>query len=172
MFKKKIQNRKGFTSIELMIATMIASIIVIGVGMTIADSHRGYDAMYDRVYSDVVSDAYVARRTFDNVIRRATRTRFLLDANGNWLEAYYCQDPNATIVDSYARFSEDITTGTLNVEYGRLNPRETLSTNTVCGNVDGCIFFKGAGYSAQMVLTLDNGSERITVVSSAVMHNQ
>lgn len=170
MLKKKIKNRKGFTSIELMIATMIGGIIVIGVGMTIADSHRGYDAMYDRIYSDVVSDSYVARKAFDNVIRRATRTRFLLDANGNWLEAYYCQDPNATIVDSYARFFEG--NGTLNVEYGRLNPRETLSTHTICGNVAGCIFFKGVGYSAQMVLTLDNGSERITVVSSAVMHNQ
>jgi hypothetical protein len=104
------------------------------------------------------------------VVRRATRTRFLLDADGNWLEAYYCQDPNATIVDSYARFTE--ANGELSVEYGRLNPRETLSTNTVCGNVVGCIFFKGAGYSAQMILTLDNGKERITVVSSAVMHNQ
>jgi hypothetical protein len=170
MFKKKIQNPKGFTSIELMIATMIGGIIMLGIGMTIADSHRGYNAMYDRVYSDVVTDGYIARKTFDSVLRRATRTRFLLDANGNWLEAYYCQDPNSTIVDHYARFSE--ADGELNIEYGSLNPRLTLTTNTICGNVVGCVFFKGAGYSAQMILTLDNGSERITVVSSAVMHNQ
>ena len=170
MFKKKIQNRKGFTSIELMIATMIGGIIMLGVGMTIADSHRGFNAMYDRIYSDVVTDGYIARKTFDSVIRRATRTRFLLDSGGNWLEAYYCQDPNTTIVDSYARFSE--ANGELSIEYGSLNPRQTLSTNTICENVVGCIFFKGAGNSAQMILILDNGSETITVVSSAVMHNQ
>ena len=112
-----------------MIATMIGGIIMLGVGMTIADSHRGFNAMYDRVYSDVVTDGYIARKTFDSVIRRATRTRFLLDSGGNWLEAYYCQDPNTTIVDSYARFSE--ANGELNIEYGSLNPRQTLSTNTV-----------------------------------------
>jgi len=170
MFKKKIQNRKGFTSIELMIATMIGGIIMLGVGMTIADSHRGFNAMYDRMYSDVVTDGYIARKTFDSVIRRATRTRFLLDADGNWLEVYYCQDPNSTVVDHYARFSE--ADGELNIAYGSLNPRNTLSTNTICGNVTGCVFFKGAGRSAQMILTLDNGSQTATIVSSAVMENQ
>ncbi len=167
---KGVKFLTGFTSIELMIATMIGCIVMLGVGMAIADSHRGYNAMYDRMYSDVVTDGYVARKTFDSVIRRATRTRFLLDADGNWLEVYYCQDPNTTIVDSYARFSE--ANGELYIEYGSLNPRQTLSTDTVCANVAGCVFFKGAGRSAQMVLTLDNGSQTITVVSSAVMQNQ
>ncbi|GAH60491.1 unnamed protein product, partial [marine sediment metagenome] len=81
-------------------------------------------------------------------------------------------DPNTTIVDHYARFSESEANGELNIEYGSVNPRKTLTTNTICGNVVGCVFFKGVGYSAQMILTLDNGSETITVVSSAVMHNQ
>lgn len=175
MFKKRTENPKGFTSIELMIALTIGCIVMLGVGMTIADSHRGFNAMYDRMYSDVVTDGYIARKTFDSVIRRATRTRFLLDSGGNWLEVYYCQDPNSTIVDSYARFFE--ANGELSIEYGSLeygslNPRQTLSTNTICGNVAGCVFFKGAGRSAQMVLTLDNGSQTITVVSSAVMQNQ
>jgi len=169
MAKKKLTTRPGFTSIELMIATMIGGIIMLGVGMTIADSHRGFNAMYDRVYSDVVTDGYVARKTFDSVIRRATRTRFLLDSGGKWVEVYYSQDPNSTIVDRYARFSE--ANGELYIEYGSLNPRQTLSTNTICGNVQGCVF-KGTGYSAQMILTLDNGSQTITVVSSAVMQNQ
>ena len=170
MFKKRAENPKGFTSIELMIATMIGSIVMLGVGMAIADSHRGFNAMYDRMYSDVVTDGYIARKLFDSVIRRATRTRFLLDANGNWIEVYHCQDPNSTIVDSYARFYT--ANGELNIEYGSLNPTQTLSTNTICVNVAGCVFFRGAGRSAQMVLTLDNGSQTMTVVSSAVMQNQ
>ncbi len=170
MLKKRTENPKGFTSIELMIAVMIGSIIVLGVGMAVADSHRGYTAMYDRMYSDVVTEGYIARKMFDSVIRRSTRTRYLLDAAGNWIEVYYCQDPNSTIVDRYARFYT--ANGDLNIEYGSLNPRQTLSTHTVCENVAGCIFFRGAGRSAQMVLTLDNGSQTITVVSAAVMQNQ
>ncbi|MHC4461119.1 MAG: PilW family protein [Planctomycetota bacterium] len=170
MLKKRTENPKGFSSIELMIAITIGCIVMLGVGMAIADSHRGYNAMYDRMYSDVVTEGYIARKMFDSVIRRATRTRFLLDSGGNWIEVYHCQDPNSTIVDSYARFFT--ANGDLNIEYGTLNPRQTLSTNTVCVNVAGCVFFRGAGRSAQMVLTLDNGSESITVVSSAVMQNQ
>lgn len=166
---KGVKFLTGFTSIELMIATMIGGIIMLGVGMTIADSHRGFNAMYERMYSDVVTDGYIARKTFDSVIRRATRTRFLLDENSTWVEVYYSQDPNSTVVDSYARFFT--ADGQLNIEYGKLNPRQTLSTHTVCGNVAGCVF-KGTGQSAQMILTLDNGSETITVVSSAVMQNQ
>ncbi len=170
MAKKKLTARRGFTIVELMTATLVASIVIFGIGVILVDSQRGWNRMYNRIYSDVVTDGYIARKTFDRVIRRATRTRFLLDSGGNWLEAYYCQDPNTTIVDSYARFSE--ANGELNIEYGSLNPRQTLSTNTICGNVAGCIFFKGAGYSAQMILTLDNGSQTATVVSSSVMHNE
>jgi len=153
-----------------MVAVTIGCIVMLGVGMAIADSHRGYRAMYDRMYSDVVTEGYVARKMFDSVVRRATRTRFLLDANGKWLEVYHCQDPNSTIVDTYARFYQ--ANNELYIEYGSLNPRQTLSTHTVCVNVATCVFFRGAGRSAQMVLTLDNGSQTATVVSSAVMQNQ
>ena len=60
--------------------------------------------------------------------------------------------------------------GNLNVEYGQLDPKETLSTETVCGNVSGCMF-KQLGRSIQMILKLDNGTQTNTVVSSAVTHN-
>lgn len=168
MLKKRTTNPKGFTLIELMVATMIGGIVMFGVAIILADSQRGWNAMYNRTYSDVVTDGHIARRTFDRVIRKASGQSLLLDAAGDWLEVYYYADANSIVVDRYACFYES--DGQLNIEYGRLNPRATLSIQTVCENVQGCVFM-AQGTSVQMILRLDNGSETATVVSSAVMHN-
>ncbi|MHC4153815.1 MAG: hypothetical protein ACYST6_02650, partial [Planctomycetota bacterium] len=72
--------------------------------------------------------------------------------------------------DRYALFYTS-NAGDLNVEYGILEPRETLRVQTICSNVTSCTFM-GQGRSAQMVLTLDDGSQTVTTVTSAVMHNQ
>lgn len=169
MLKKRITNPKGFTLIELMVAIVVALIVLLGIGAVLADSHRSWNRMYNRIYSDVVTDSYVARRTFDAVIRKASSVDPNLVNYDDWVEVYYYADANSAVVDRYARFFS--TGGQLNVEYGELNPRQTLTIQTICGNVQGCVF-SGTGRSAQMILTLDNGSQTATVVSSAVMHNQ
>ncbi len=171
MPKKKPTFQRGFTLTELMIATVISSIVILGTGTVLVDNQRGWTRMYERVYSDVVTDSYVARKMFDTVIRKASKEKLLLDAAGEWIEVYYYQDASSTYVDRYARFSYDDGAGQLSIEHGSLNPRETLSTQTVCENVSACVF-KAAGQSAQMILTLDNGSQRVVVTSSSVMHNQ
>jgi hypothetical protein len=61
--------------------------------------------------------------------------------------------------------------GDLNFEYGQLQPRATLGVETVCENVTLCTF-KQAGQSIQMILTLDNGTQTNTIVTSAVTNNQ
>jgi len=171
MLKKRLTVQQGFTIVELMIAVMLAAIVMFGVGAMVVDSQRGWHRMYNRIYSDVATDSYVARKTFDSVIRKASSETFLLDAAaGSWIEVYYYEDPNSAFVDSYARFSYD-GVGQLNIEYGRLNPRGTLTIRSVCENVSGCVF-KAAGRSVQMILTLDDGSQTATIVSSSVMHNQ
>ena len=167
--KKRMSNHKGFTLIELMIATGLASAIVVGVGMLLVDSQRGWNTMYSRTYSDVSSDSHVARRRFDSVVRNASSQGILLDESGAWVEVYYYSNPNSAIVDSYARFYGS--NNQLLIEYGALNPRQTLDTEIICGNVSNCVF-KSAGNSVQMVLMLDNGSQNKTVVASAVTHNQ
>jgi hypothetical protein len=134
--------------------------------------------MYNRVYSDVVTNSYVARKTFDAVIRKASSEKLLLDEDGTWLEVYYYADANSASADCYARFyysesgqTETGAEGQLNIEYGKAEPRETLTIRTICENVSSCVF-KAAGRSAQMILTLDDGQQTVTVVSSSVMHNQ
>jgi len=168
MPKNKGRYAKGLTLIELMVASAIAVIVVFGIAIVLADSHRGWQAMYNRIYSDVTTDSHVARRMFDAVIRKSSSQGFVLDAGGASVETYYYSDPNVSAVDRYAKFF--VTGDQLYFEYGQLDPKETLGLETVCSNVASCVF-RGSGRSLQMFLTLDNGSQRMTTVTSAVMHN-
>jgi len=168
MIKKRLTALRGFTLIELIIAIVIIVIVIFAIGVVVVNSQRGWNIMYNRIYSDTVTDSYVARRKFDTVMRKASGESFLLDGTGSWLEVYYYADEDSVVVDRYARFY--VANGDLNVEYGQLNPKVTQTVETVCGNVSGCTF-KQAGRSAQMILTLDNGEQNSTVVSSAVTHN-
>jgi hypothetical protein len=92
----------------------------------------------------------------------------VLDESGQSVEVYYYSDPNAVEPDSYAHFYQRDTD--LFFEHGKLDPRETLGFNHLCGNVASCNF-KLTGRSLQMLLTLDNGTKRMSTVTSAVLHN-
>jgi prepilin-type N-terminal cleavage/methylation domain-containing protein len=160
---------KGFTLVELMITTVIMLIVGLAIGVVIVDGQTGWNRMYDRINSDVVTDGYVARKKFDNVMRSASREKTLLAADGSWVEIYYYASPYSAVVDRYARFY--VSDGDLNLEYGQIDPRSTLDVETVCENVAACTF-KQAGTSIQMILKLDNESQTNTIISSAVTHNQ
>jgi len=165
--------RGGFTLTELMVTTVIVAIVVLALGSVVADGVRGWQRMHDRVYADVVTDGFVARRVFDRIIRKASWEMYLVGDSGESLEVYYYSSGAATTLDRYGRFYT--LNGVLLLDHGVwakgteiLEP--PLQTETVCGNVSSCVF-KGDGRSAQMILTLDDGSQSVTVVSSAVMHN-
>ena len=167
--KDKTVRTKGFTLVELMVATVISAIVLIGIGSVLASSQRDWNNMYNRMYSDVVVDSHIARKAFDAVVRRASGEVVLLEADGSWLEVYHYADANSADVDRYARFYT--ASNELKIEYGTLDdPRQVLSTQAVCSNVTSCVF-KSVGRSAQMTITLDNGSETSTVICSTVMHN-
>lgn len=168
MIKNRLTASRGFTLTELIIAIAISVIVVFAISVVIVDSQRGWNITYNKIYSDIVTDGYVARKKFDTVMRKASREKFFLDDAGSWVEVYYYSKDDSDVVDRYALFYA--ADGDLNVEYGRLNPKATLSVETICSNVSSCIF-KQAGWSAQMILTLDNGTQTNKVISSAVTHN-
>ena len=169
MCKNKHTFRPGFTVMELIIAVAASLIVIIAIGAVLAGSQRDWNRMYNRACGDIVTDGYIARRAFDAVIRKASKERFLLDEDGDWLEVYYYADEDSAVVDRYARFYES--GGELKIEYGKLEPKATLSVQTICENVSSCVF-RATGTSTQMILTLDDGTQTITVTSSAVLHNQ
>jgi len=181
MSKYKNINPKGFTLVELMVAITLVSIVIFGVGMLIVDGQRGWQTMYGRINADVITDGYVARKMFDTVARKASAKKILLDEDlAGWIELYYYDDPNSAAVDRYARFyyisDEGEVTGQLNVEYGywdpnQSDPRTPERNSVVCENVTDCTF-QNTGKSVQMLLTLDDGRQTVTVASSDVMQNR
>lgn len=168
MIKRKFKSSRGFTLIELITAMAIMLFVILAIGMTLVDGQRGWNNMYERMHSDVVTDGYFARRKFDSVLRKASREKILIDPAGSWVEVYYYASDASTVLDRYARL---YTSGNkLNVEYGQLDPTSTLSTEIVCENVSSCTF-EQLGRSIQMVLKLDNGKQTNTLITSAAANN-
>jgi len=176
MKKNGINNHKGLsavrmaglTIIEMVVAASIAVIVVVGLAGALCDSQRGWNSMYNRAYSDVVTGTQIAGRTFDRIVRKSGTLYYQIDPDGEWLEVCYYADPNSVLIDRYARFFRE--ESNFCIEYGRRSPRETVGIETVCGNVSSCVF-KQTGRSFQMLLTLDDGKEKLTTVTSAVAHN-
>ena len=169
MTKKRPKPTWDFTLVELMMTTVIMVIVGLAIGVVIVDGQTGWNVMYARANSDVIAEGYAARRKLDAVIRGASRQRFVMARNGSWIEAYtYASDESAE-VDRYWRL---YVTGTdLVAEYGQVSPRETLNVETVCGNVSECTFRQN-GKAIQITLTLDDGTQTNTIVSSVFAHNQ
>jgi prepilin-type N-terminal cleavage/methylation domain-containing protein len=168
MNKKTHKISGGFTLVEMMITIAVASIVVSAIGIVIVDGQHCWQVLYNRINSDVATDGFVARKKFNAVIRKASGEKILTDSNGGWIEIYYYASDSSTVVDCYARFyTED---KNLKIEYGQLSPRKTLNVETVCENVSDCNF-KQIGRSAQMMLTLEDGTQKNSIVTSAVTHN-
>lgn len=167
--KKKFKKLNcGFTIIELAIAAIAMIIVLSAVTVILVDSQRGFNGLYNSINSDVVEGSFIAKNRFDSIVRKSRWQNCVIDPDGRWIEVCYYQDSSSTSVDRFARFYRDA--NDLVVEYGQLNPRQTISVETVCGSVSGCSF-KKVGSSAQMMLTLSNDKQTLTTVSSAFMHN-
>jgi prepilin-type N-terminal cleavage/methylation domain-containing protein len=159
--------RNGFTMPELMIGLVIAAVCILAASGVLAGDQRAWLGVYDRAYSNVAAGADVARRRFDTLVHKGSKTNSQFDSSGAWIEVRYCAEESSSAVDRYARFY--VAGGSLKVDYGPLSPRTTDTTEVLCGNVTNCLFLH-TGTSAQMVLTLNDGSHSATVTPSAVMH--
>jgi prepilin-type N-terminal cleavage/methylation domain-containing protein len=172
IYKGKPHNKQGLTLVEMMLASVLGGITMLSIGIALSDSNHGFREMYNRIYSDVVTDSHAAKRMFDSIVRQSNCYEAILDLDeGRWVEVHYYADSYSAFPDRYTSFYYEDTH--LYVEYGRIlegGVKETLHYSAVCGNVSSCKF-KQIGRSLQMILTLNNGSLQITTVTSAVMHN-
>lgn len=171
---KTVKNGRGLTLIELMITIMVASIVMLSIGLVLVDNQRGYSRMYGRVLGEVVTDAYVARRAFDTTCRKSSAKRYKLGLDGDFIEVYYYQDVNSPDIDRYANFyqkGEGLMVNYGVVDAGTWNIQPASSTVRLARNVRN-VKFSADACSVRMVLRLDNGSEAMTVATSAVRHNE
>lgn len=172
--------KAGFSLIELIAAVSAALVLILGMGIMLAHSQRGFNEMYKRVHSSVVEDAYSARRTFDRVVRKSTFRTCDLSEDGSELRVYYYFDPeDRSIVtpDMYARFylaTGDKELKELFVEYGgRSSGQVRLARDVQMAESKGPLF-SVRGRTVYMALPLDNEKEKMKmfVTSSAVRHNK
>jgi len=162
------QRNRGFTVTELAVGILVASVVLAGIGAFLADGHRGWNFIYNRAYGDVPTGSTIAIRFFEAAMRKAQADGFLIDEAGQWIEAQYYANDASTAPDQYVRIY--VSQDELTAEYGQLDPRSTLTTQTICENLSACTFTQ-AGRSIHMVLTLDDGTQRQEIVTSAFMHN-
>ena len=82
--------------IELLITMVLMVIVISAIGVVLFDSQRGWNYMYNRLYTGVVADSYAARRKFDTVMRKASAGGFLLgDSRLSWTATHVSTRPTA-----------------------------------------------------------------------------
>jgi len=172
MRQQTVKNRRGFSLTELGVVLVLAPIVMLSMGLVLSDNQRAWNQMYNRLNNGVVIDAYVARKGFDATVRKSSINRERFDVDE--VEVYYYNDSaSSTYLDRYAKFYKDGTE--LLVEHGQLDSNGNLSGTpqamTLADNVEAVNFSKN-GACVQMVLRLDDGTESLTVMTSAMRHSQ
>lgn len=171
MTKIKNCRKQGFTLAEIIVAVTMIIIVALAVAVVLVNSTRAYEVTYDKVYADVVTDAFFVRRLFDSVIRKGSTSGLVLGDDRESVEVRYYSDDSAEYLDQYARFFKSGTD--LKIEHGEINEqgdKNTATIMTVCRNVSNCKFVQ-SGDSVRMVLTLDDTKKLNLVVTSAKLHN-
>jgi prepilin-type N-terminal cleavage/methylation domain-containing protein len=170
--KKNIKiGQGGFTLIELSVSAVIAAIVILGLAVVFISSQRAYEVTYDKVNADVITDGYCARALFDAVVRKSASASIAVGKDGLSAQLSYYRDNDSEQLDRYAKFYT--ADRQLKVEYGTIDEtgaKEAREVSTICSNVSGCLF-RNLGTSVVMVLTLDDGTQSNTIVTSAYAHN-
>ena len=168
MWRNPFYKPSAFTLIELVITVLLASLIMLGLGIMMYDNQRGWNKMYNRLYSEIATDGLVTQKAFDAVVRKSSKKNFNIDPAGQWVELAYYSDAAVSTIDRYARFYKS--GSDLYIEEGTTDPRAAIDTRKICSDVSACRFLN-SGVSVQLIMTLDDGSEQVEVLSTAVMHN-
>ena len=175
----RLKKCKGVTLTELMMTLILASIMILALGTVLVENQRGWLKMFSRTFSDVVVDAYVTQNTFSTLVRKSSIAVYEYELSVDEtqivaVEVYHYSDTGTTDIDRYAKFY--ISGSTLSVDEGIIDTtvvpwvKETPVTTVLARNVASG-YFDINGSSIQLVLNLDNGSEDMKVICSAIRHN-
>lgn len=172
MEQKRMRYRPGLTIIELAVAAMAAVMLTLVIGVVLVADQRSWNSLYDCVNGDVATDAYRTRRAFDAVVRRSSAQRELI-SEGNITLYSYADPDTSTYLDRYARFYS--VNEQLLVDYGDVDASGNVvgapATQTLGRNVEG-VRFAVQGTAVQMVLVMNDGARSVTIMTSALRHNE
>jgi len=173
--KKNNRKRQGLTLTELAVTILIASIVVVATGVIMLDSHRAWLDSYAKVHGGAANDAAMAQVAFDKIVRKASRTKYLLNGMDD-LTVYYYEDwVNSKYLDRYARFFRSTDNSTeFYVEHGMINEdgkSRKLSDVQVCTTLTDAEF-KPTDGGIEMKLVLDDGRETTMLLTTAILHNE
>ncbi|MHC4638435.1 MAG: type II secretion system protein [Planctomycetota bacterium] len=179
---KPNKTKRGFTLIELMITIVIAAIVILSITSVIADAQRGLKQMYKRVFSGVVQDAYVTRRTFDRIVRKSSIRNYVIDndpeatSGDTSLTVYYYNNPQVPgALDGYATFQivgTDLAIYRGDLDPGTFDPQGTPAKEVLAKDVKTVEFsVLGSGSAIRMVLSLESSPDKMMFTTSAVRHN-
>jgi hypothetical protein len=156
----------GFTLVDTMISLAIGTVLVLAISAFLADNHKAFNEVYGQTASSASVDAVTVRAIFQKTIRQASSSAGTASVapDGSWIEVRYYSSPDATSPDRSARF--ELSEQDLLLRRSVLATGETLVLDTVCENV-ASVEFNLVGSSAQMFLTLDDGTYSQTVNTCA-----
>lgn len=171
------KNRKscGVTLIELTVTILIVSLMSIAIGVVMLDSHRGWLDSYRKIHGGAINDAAMAQVTFEKIVRKASRSKYLINSPGDLTVYYYDDWKNSTRIDRYARiYRSTLSPEELYVEHGTVDETgvaKKLSAIQLCSTVMDAEFKPTSG-AIEMKLRLDDKRETTTVLATAILHNE
>ena len=175
MLKIRPIKRAGLTIVELITASVMGVICLLAVGTVVYDSQKAWNETYTKANSSIMLDSHMASKAFEATVRKATCQQYTLDppdeesSISHWAEVYYFASTTSADTDRYAKLY--VENGTFYIEHGVFSPRQVLGTIPICNNVTA-FSFSGSGRCVRMQMTLSEGNDSVSFISSAIPQNQ
>lgn len=166
---------QGVTLTELVVTLVITAIITMTVGIVMLDSHRGWLDSWRKMHGGAADDAAMAQAAFEKIVRKASRSKYLINGRADLTVYYYDDWQNSVDLDRYARFYRpDDDPAAFYVEHGTFDGTEAvakLSQVQLCSTVVDAEFKPVSG-GIEMKLALDDGRESTLVLATGILHNE
>ncbi|MFA5424436.1 MAG: hypothetical protein WC374_11335 [Phycisphaerae bacterium] len=155
---------KGLTIVEMLVASVMAGIIILGLGVVLVETQRRWEESYEQVNGDMVTDSYAAKRAFESMVRESSLSMMSpkISSDGSSIVLYTYKDINSNRIDAYAKFY--LENGELVAEYG---PLEEL-TDKWSSWLQIAYDFRSAFWNASLSVTGTelNGDSNMTILTT------
>lgn len=154
----------GFTIIEMVMAVMLTSVMMAGIGLVIVDQQKAWGSLRDRVFNRMAEDGYVAGVTFETICRKSSQKSLTLGTGGVSCKFSYYNDLAAENPDRTANFY--IQSGKFYVEH-RTTSGILISKLAIADKAQS-VQFAQSGNAVNMKLILNDGTRTMQFFNFAV----